>query len=129
MEKAAEQMELIVDVNQPTLSKRWLGYLTECGLLASFALLVSYKCRPQGGVIAFVYETGDRFEGDTLDVLEKLFGVIDAEYEKKMGMLPPPADHRFFTQCWQKETRTIADGELFYIQPSQKENYVPRWKR
>ncbi|TPA69917.1 hypothetical protein [Vibrio parahaemolyticus] len=58
-----------IDINKPSLSKRWFGYRTECGLLARFALLVNYETRDEGGVKAFIYATDEFFEGETCEVL------------------------------------------------------------
>lgn len=117
-----------MDINTPSLSKRWFGYRTECGLLASFALLIHYSSRPTGGMSAFIYETGDLIEGDAVDVLSQISKVVNSEYQKKLGTTPPPNDRGFFTQTWQGETRSSADGELFYVEPWKRDNYVPPWK-
>ncbi|RGP86609.1 hypothetical protein BC354_13515 [Vibrio cholerae] len=116
-----------MDVNDLSLNKRWFGYRTECGLLACFALLVNYKCC-ESGVRAFIYATGDCFEGNVVDVLDKISSVLDSQFVKKLGFIPPPKDRGFFTQTWQGEARVIADGELFYIPPFQRLGYVPPWK-
>lgn len=118
-----------LEVSKPSLNKRWFGYRTECGLLARFAILVNYECRPEGGVRAFIYATNQSFEGDTSDVLSMVGGVLDSEFKKKLNALPPPKDRGFFTQPWQGELRVIADGELFYVPPGERENYIPPWRK
>lgn len=120
---------ITLDINEPSLSKRWFGYKTECGLLARFALLVNYKCRDYGGVKAFIYATNECFEGDVRDVLANINKTLESEFKHQLKEVPPPKDRGFFTQPWQGEARSAASGELFYIPPWQRESYTPPWKR
>lgn len=103
--------------------------MTECGLLARFALLVNYKCRDNGGVKAFIYATNECFEGDVGDVLANINKTLENEFKRQLNEAPPPKDRGFFTQPWQGEARSTASGELFYISEWQRENYTPPWKR
>ncbi|MBD1559521.1 hypothetical protein HC752_21495 [Vibrio sp. S9_S30] len=119
----------IIDIKKPSLSKRWFGYRTECGLLARFALLVNYQCRDEGGVRAFIYATEEVVEGEACEVLAKINATLNSEFEKQLEQAPPPNDRGFFTQPWQGETRPTAYGELFYIPDWKKDNYIPDWQR
>lgn len=100
----------------PSLKKRWFGYKTECGTLASLALLVHYEAKESGGVKAYIYLTEQEFEGKVCDVLAKITEVLDCEFEKKLNSVPPkPNEGGFYTQAWKGENRKIASGKLFYV--------------
>ncbi|MGI9835655.1 hypothetical protein ACJPQX_20650 [Vibrio vulnificus] len=118
-----------IDINKPSLSKRWFGYRTECGLLARFALLVNYETRDEGGVKAFIYATDEFFEGETCEVLAKINTTLNSEFKRMLEQEPPPNNRGFFTQPWQGETRPTASGELFYIPPWERENFTPPWAK
>ncbi|HGZ7337178.1 hypothetical protein [Vibrio parahaemolyticus] len=116
-----------IDINKPSLRKKWFGYKTECGLLARFALLVNYQCRDEGGVKAFIYATEESFEGNVCDVLAKIGTTLDREFEKQLKQLPPPKDRGFYTQPWQGETRPTASGKLFFVPEWERDNFIPPW--
>lgn len=118
-----------IDIHKPSLSKRWFGYRTECGLLAKFALLVNYKSRDEGGVKALIYATEEFFEGEAGEVIAKINATLNREFERQLKQAPPPKDRGFFTQPWQGETRPTASGELFYIPLWQRDNFTPPWMK
>ena len=114
-------------IETPSLSKRWFGYRTECGKLASFAVLVHYEVNEGGGMKAYVYLTSQLIVGKVSDVLSEISAIIDCEFEKKLKRPPPPKDRAFYTQAWQGEERKIADGKIFQVNCGQNEKYTPPW--
>lgn len=113
----------MLDINTPSLDKRWFGYKTQCKQLAKLAILVNYKCNEKGGVSAFIYITEELIEGETCEVLAYINNILNIEYKKAFNETPPNTNKfGFFTQPWQGEKRRVADGELFYVPPWEKNN-------
>ena len=116
------------DVNESSLKKRWFGFTDLNATTALSAILVHYNVEHYPTVTAHIYDTHETITGtfdevhrvisDTMRYVHKEITGEDAPKPKGSGA--DLVNYQFFTQCFQGEIRTRANGPLFFSNVPQK---------